>query len=238
MHISPMAFPLTLLQAPYGMTDSQVTWLIVFTALVAVAVLIQAVALGAMAFMVVKLLGKVTELTSKLETKVWPLMDTARDLVNDSVPKIKRVTNNIADTSDLYRAKVTEIDSLITDTSKVYRAKMAEVDALVTDTGKMYRSKMTEIDTLITDAAEKAKKQSDRVDGMVSTVLTTAGSAVDRVEHTVKAPFRQGAAVITGIKTAAEQLIHNFSGKKTVTPQPVAFEGDSVYTGLEDDYHA
>lgn len=204
MHTFSTSLPLTLLQAPYAMTDTQGKWLVAFTVLLTIAVLIQTAVLGAMGFMVVKLLGKVTELTSKLETKVWPLMDSARDLVNDSVPKIKRVTTNIADTSDVYRAKIAEIDTFLSDTT------------------------------------EKAKRQTDRMDTMVSDALTTAGSAVGKVEHTVMSPFRQTAAVMAGIKASAEKLVENFSGtgKKRNTPKPVAFEGDSIYTGLEDDYHA
>lgn len=192
---------LALLQAPYGMTEGQTHWLIAFTLLTAVAVLIQAVALGAMAFMVVKLLKQVTELTGKLENKVWPLMDKTRQVVDDLVPKIQRVTENVAETSDVYRAKLAEIDSLVTDT------------------------------------ANKVKKQSDRLDEMVSSTLTTAGNVAHRVETAVLTPVRQGAALLSGIRAAAETLAHNYS-KSTRTPKPVAFEGESIYTGKEDDYHA
>ncbi len=201
MHFFSSIVCLGLIQGSLGMTQGQTHWLITFTFLTAIAVLIQAIALGAMAFMVVKLLKQVTDITSKLETKVWPLMDKTRDVVNDLVPKIQRVTDNVAETSDVYRAKLAEIDSLVTDT------------------------------------AQKVKKQSDRVDSMISATLTSAGSVVERVEHVVLTPVRQGGAILSGIKAAAESLANHYSRKPT-TPKPVAFEGESVYTGMEDDYHA
>lgn len=221
MHIAGIATLLTLLQAPLAVTETQGKWLVAFTVVLTIAVLIQTAVLAAMGFVVIKLLAKVNEITAKLETKIWPLVDTARDVVNDTVPKVKRVTTNIADTSDVYRAKLAEIDTLITETSKVYRAKVAEADSF------------------LNDAAAKAKRQSDRVDGIVSEALTSAESAASKVERTVTSPFRHGAAVIAGVKASAEKLVENFSKKPaSQQPKPVAFEGDTVYTGLEDDYHA
>ncbi len=196
-------FALALFQAPtYTMSDGQFHTLLWFTGLIAFWLFLQALALVAVAFMVVKLLKHVNDLTGKLEEKVWPLMDKTKEVVNDLVPKIQRVTENIAETSDVYRAKLDQIDKLVTDT------------------------------------ADKVKKQSDRVDNMVSSTLTSAGQVVHRVESVVMAPVRQGSALISGIKAAAEKLAENYRQPTAHTPKPVAFEGESVYTGLEDEYHA
>ena len=45
--------------------------------------------------------------------------------------------------------------------------------------------------------------------------------------------------LVSGTKAGLETLISRFTPKKrSATPAPVAFEGESVYTGYEDDYHA
>ena len=209
------AISLALFQAPtYTMSDGQFHTLLWFTGLIAFWLFLQAVALVAVAFMVVKLLRTINEFTTRIEAKtlaitdrfegkLYPLVDNFQDLMNDTVPKIKRVTESIADTTD------------------VYRAKLAQVDALISDT------------------AGKAKRQSDRVDGMVTSTLNAAGSIVGRVEHAVLSPVRQAGAVLSGIRAAATRLVDEYGQPSTPkTPKPVAFEGENIYTGLEDDYHA
>lgn len=242
--------PLALFQAPtYTMTDGQFHTLLWFTGLIAFWLFLQAVALVAVAFVVVKLLRTVNEATERIENKalaitdrfegkLYPLLDNAQDLINDSVPKIKRVTESIADTTDVYRAKLAQVDALISDTTT------------------------------------KVKHQSDRLDGMVTSTLNTAGNVVGRVEHAVMTPVRQAGAIFSGLRAAATRLADEYSSPRytgpsdpsghaepshasrsearmrvedrfrtaapsaQTTPKPVAFEGENIYTGLEDDYHA
>ena len=197
------------------MTEHQSTWLIIFTAVVALAVLIEAIALGALALAAAKLLAQLAELSNEAKGKVYPILESVRDIsakgqhiaavaqnvVTDLEPKIKRVSTNITDTSDVYRAKVAEVDSLITDT------------------------------------ADKARKQSDRVDGMVSSALTRTGEITAHIQHAILSPVRQVSGLVSGAKASIDSLLTHFS-TKPATPKPVAFEGESVYTGYEDDYHA
>jgi methyl-accepting chemotaxis protein len=231
MHAAPATY--ALFQVPtYAMSDGQFHTLLWFTGLIAFWLFLQAVALVAVAFMVVKLLKTINEfatrmeakalaITDRFEGKMYPLVDNFQDLMNDTVPKIKRVTESVADTTD------------------VYRAKLAQVDALITDT------------------AAKAKKQSDRVDGMVTSTLNAAGSIVGRVEHAVLTPVKQATAIFSGLRAAATKLADEYAqpdarverapyaeayersrATGAATPRPVAFEGEQIHTGLQDDYHA
>ena len=196
------------------MTEHQSTYLIVYTGIVAFAVLVEAIALGALAFAAAKLMKQVAELTNEAKGKVYPILESvreisekgrdiaevARSVAADTEPKIKRVTANLADTSDVYRAKVAQVD------------------------------------TFLTDATEKAHRQSDRVDSMVSGAITRTGEIANNLQHAVVSPFIKTAGLFSGAKTALETLMHRES--KPATPRPVAFEGESVYTGYEDEYHA
>ncbi|SEC26425.1 hypothetical protein [Terriglobus roseus] len=197
------------------MTESQFHYLLIFIGIIALGAVIQGIALLALGLAGAKLLKQVAELTAEAKGKVYPLLESvqnitekvndisqvARDVAIDTAPKIRRVTTNIAETSDVYRAKLAEVDSLITDT-----------------TGK-------------------ARRQSDRVDGMVTDVLDKTTEVTHTVAHAIMVPVRQMAGLVSGAKVGIEALIANFSAKPK-TPKPVAFEGESVYTGYEDDYHA
>ena len=197
------------------MTESQSHYLLIFVGIIALGAVIQGIAMLVLGLAGAKLLKQIAELTAEAKGKVYPILDSvqtltekvndisqvARDVAIDTAPKIKRVTTNLAETSDVYRAKLAEVDSLISDT-----------------TGK-------------------ARRQSDRVDGMVTDVLDKTTEVTHTVAHAIMVPVRQMAGLVSGAKVGIEALIANFSPKPK-TPKPVAFEGESIYTGYEDDYHA
>lgn len=199
------------------MTEHQASYLLLYTGIVAFAIFLIAVAVIVLALAAAKLLKQIGELTAEAKGKVYPILESVRDIsekgqhiaevarnvVADTEPKIKRVTANIADTSDVYRAKVAQVDNFITDTT------------------------------------QKAHKQSDRVDQMISGALNRTGEAASNLQHAVASPFVKAAGLFSGAKAGIEALLHNAGGpSKSKTPKPVAFEGESVYTGYEDDYHA
>lgn len=196
------------------MTEHQASYLLLYTGVVAFAILLIGVAIIVVALAVVKLLKQIGELTVEAKGKVYPILESVRDIsekgqhiaevarnvVIDTEPKIKRVTANIADTSDVYRAKVAQVDTLITDT------------------------------------AQKAQRQSDRVDNMVSNALNKTGEVANQLQHAIASPFVKTAGVVSGAKAAIESLLHRQTTHQKL--KAVAFEGESVYTGYEDDYHA
>jgi methyl-accepting chemotaxis protein len=201
------------------MNESQAHYLLIYTGLVAVAVLIEAIALGALAFATAKLIKQIAVVTDEAKVKVYPILDsvkeiakradeitvTAKDALNETVPKIHRITNNFAETSDVYRAKVAEVDSLVSD------------------------------------ATLKARRQTERVDDLVTGAITRTGEAASSLQHALMVPVRQISGIVNGTKAGIESLVSQFAPKAKragKTPRPVAFEGDSVYTGYEDDYHA
>lgn len=199
------------------MTEHQSTYLLAYTGVVAFAILIQGIALVILALAAAKLMKQLAELTTEAKGKVYPILESVRDIsakgqdiaevarnvIRDTEPKIKRVTSNIADTSDVYRAKVGQVDALITDTTM------------------------------------KAQRQSDRVDAIISNAITKTGETAAHISHAVLAPVRQISGLVNGARTSIESLIGRFTSKpKPVTPKPIAFEGESIYTGYEDDYHA
>ena len=219
MHTSFAPMPLTWLQTTIGMSDSQTHWLIALTCLNAIAVLMGMGALLAMAIVVVKLVGKVSVLTEELKPKIYPIMENVKQISGKTNDITTHVRDIVADSTP----KVKRVTTNIAETSDVYRAKLAEVDALISDT------------------AAKAKRQTDRVDNIVSSTISGAGKVASRVEDVVLTPVHQAAAIWSAIKATTESLVNSYTpkpAKKSYTPPPVAFTGENIYTGLEDDYHA
>lgn len=199
------------------MTEHQSTYLLVFVAIVAFGFLLQGIAVLVLALAGKKLMERVADLTTEAKGKVYPILESVRDIsvkgqdiaevarnvMRDTEPKIKRVTTNIADTSDVYRAKVAQVDALITDTTV------------------------------------KAQRQSDRVDAIVTNAISKTSETAVNIGNAILMPVRQMSGLVSGARTSIDSLIARFTAKpRPSTPKPVAFEGESVYTGYEDDYHA
>lgn len=108
------------------------TWLIVFVGLVALAMIIQAVTVVGMAVGAAKTRKRVMEMADELRGKMLPLIDQSRELMQDSAPKIRVITENLAETTQLVRAKVTEFDATIHEANAKTRAQVARVDGMVT----------------------------------------------------------------------------------------------------------
>lgn len=197
------------------MTEHQSTYLLAYTGVVALAILIEAIAIIILAVAASKLIKQVTELTHEAKGKIYPILESVRDITEkgqhiaevtrsvivDTEPKIRRVTSNIADTSDVYRAKVAQVDTLISDTT------------------------------------QKAQKQTARVDELISGALSRTGEIATNMQNAIFAPVRQASGLISGAKAGIDSLLHQYNSKPK-TPKPIAFEGKNVYTGYEDDYHA
>ena len=69
------------------------------------------------------------------------------------------------------------------------------------------RAQVTDIDSTLSNMTAKARAQADRVNGMVDSTLNTTSSVVGSVERGVKAPIREVAGVLAGIKAGWEVLL-------------------------------
>ncbi len=199
------------------MTDQQSHYLLIFTGLVAAAVLIQALSLAVIAIAGLRVAKQMGKLSEEAKEKMSPMLDRVesisgrmeglihvmQEVATDAAPKIKRATTNIADSTDVYRAKVAQMESLIDDT------------------------------------ATKARRQTDRVDDMITDAIDRTHEITNAVGNAIMSPARQMAGLVGGARATIDSLLRSFIPKpKPHTPQPIAFEGESSYTGLEDDYHA
>lgn len=106
-------------------------WLLIFVGLVAVAMVVQAIVVAGMAIGAAKTRKRVMEMAEEMRSKVLPLLDKSRELIDDVGPKVRVITDNLAHTSHLVRTKAAEFDATMSEANSKTRAQVARVDTMV-----------------------------------------------------------------------------------------------------------
>jgi ABC-type transporter Mla subunit MlaD len=106
--------------------------MVIFVGLVALAMLGQAVALIVIAVGASKAQKRGMEIAEELRLKLLPVIDSTQEILRDSTPKIKIITENLVETSHVVRSKAQDFDVTLTDVNDKTRAQVARVDGMVT----------------------------------------------------------------------------------------------------------
>jgi len=124
-----------------------VKWLIIFVGLVALAMVTQAIVVIVMAVTAAKARKQVLGIVEDLREKVTPLIANTHEMVRDASPKVKVITENLAHTSHLVRAKAAEWDQTMGEANQKTRAQVERVDGMVSsvldtasDAGRMLQN--------------------------------------------------------------------------------------------------
>ncbi|NYF90546.1 hypothetical protein RBB79_13135 [Tunturiibacter empetritectus] len=120
------------LQDPDSLSSGNSKLLMVFVAMVAVALIVQAIALIAMAIGAAKTRKRGLEIVEEIRLKMMPILDSSHGFIQDTAPKVKIITENFVETSHVIRAKAHEFDSTASDLNSKTRAQVARVDGMVT----------------------------------------------------------------------------------------------------------
>jgi hypothetical protein len=132
MDIARIVFSGVWLQdAGFGSLGSS-KWLMIFVGLVALAMLVQAVAVIVMAVGAAQTRKRVLEIVEEVRGKAMPLIETTQDLIHHSSPKVKVIVDHLAETSHVVRRKALDFDTTLTDANAKTRAQVARVDGMVT----------------------------------------------------------------------------------------------------------
>jgi methyl-accepting chemotaxis protein len=103
-----------------------------FVGMVAIAMIVQAVAVVVMAVGAAKASKKGLEIAEELRSKMGPILDTTQGMIHDSAPKVKIITENLVETSHVVRSKAAEFDATASELNARTRAQAARVDGMVT----------------------------------------------------------------------------------------------------------
>jgi hypothetical protein len=119
---------------PGALSSGNSRLLMFFVALVAVAMVIQAIAVVAFALGALKSQKRIAAIAEEIRSKAVPVMDSAEALFHDTVPKLKVITENLLETSHIVRAKAQEFDATLTDVNLKTRAQVGRLDSMVSTT--------------------------------------------------------------------------------------------------------
>lgn len=107
---------------------------IVFTAITAIAVLLQAFVLLALFFVLKKSLAKMLEVTDEVKEQALPLLRTTRGLVEDVSPKLKVATGNLVEVSHTLRHQANHVNESVSELLDKANAQIQRVDGMVSST--------------------------------------------------------------------------------------------------------
>jgi hypothetical protein len=109
-------------------------WLIVFVALTAVAILMQAGILAGMYIAMRKTSARVESLAEEVKTKVLPTAELAHSMMSELRPKIETVVDNVSVSTTVLRTQMERVDATLTDIIDRTRLQVIRADEFVNST--------------------------------------------------------------------------------------------------------
>jgi hypothetical protein len=119
---------------PGALSSGNSRLLMFFVAMVAVAMVIQAVAVVAFAVGALKSQKRIAAIAEEIRSRALPVIDTAEGIFHDTVPKLQVIADNLLETSHIVRAKAQEFDATLTDVNRRTRAQVSRMDGMVSTT--------------------------------------------------------------------------------------------------------
>ncbi len=106
-------------------------WLMIFIGIVAVSMFLQTVFVVLTAVGAAKTQKRVLQIAEEIHSRATPIIEKAEDLVKETLPKIRTISDNLVETSELVKAKAKEFDSTLTEVNQKTKAQVARVDGMV-----------------------------------------------------------------------------------------------------------
>jgi ElaB/YqjD/DUF883 family membrane-anchored ribosome-binding protein len=105
-----------------------------FIALAGAAVVLQAGLLAAMYLAMRKTSARVEELAEEVKTKALPALDTAHSLMTELQPRLRVISENLAEATTLVRSQLQRVDATVNDALDRARLQVIRTDEMVTRT--------------------------------------------------------------------------------------------------------
>lgn len=176
--------------------DSTRHLVFIFIAIICVSIAALAVAMMVVGLKAMRAIKDVSETAQEFKAKIMPLLDevnaltrTSRELLQETAPKVKIITENLAKSSE----------------------------ALV-ETSRMAKETIQQIDTTVADANIRARRQVARVDSMVTAALTTTAEVVETINHGIRVPAQKIAVIAGQTRVIAEDLFAKFRSIVAASP--------------------
>jgi uncharacterized protein YoxC len=113
--------------------NNQTTWLIVFVALTAFALLVQAIMVVAAFFVVRKTMKTVESHVSELRTTAMPLLHKTKETLDKVRPKIESIADDVADLTSRAREQSVQVQATASDILERVHRQTSRFDTLLTN---------------------------------------------------------------------------------------------------------
>ncbi|MBV8818305.1 MAG: hypothetical protein JO022_08095 [Acidobacteriaceae bacterium] len=110
------------------------TVLYAFIIVAMIVIIVQGAALVAMFLGLRKTSAKVEALTDQVQNRALPILETAKELMDDIGPKISSISANMEEVSDTVRGQVQRVDGVMSELVDRTRLQAIRVDELVSRT--------------------------------------------------------------------------------------------------------
>jgi len=110
------------------------TWLKVFVAVTAGAVVLQAMIMVALYLAIRKSTAKVEAIAEEVKNKALPTMENVQSFLAEARPKIDNITTNVSESTNLVRNQIARIDATLTDALDRTRLQVIRADELLSRT--------------------------------------------------------------------------------------------------------
>lgn len=154
---------------------------LLFTAITALGVLIQAGVLLGIALGARETKKKLEDALDELRKTAFPVLEHSRVILTDAAPKIKIITDDLVETTKMLKKQATRVDGAVDDVLTRTRHQVARVDAMVGNT-------------------------LDVVQNASNAVQQTVARASETLQHAVDVPTRRISGVINGVMAAVDRL--------------------------------
>lgn len=150
----------------------------IFLGIIAVSLMFAAGAAMLAAGFIAKLLHRVDGIANIVEQRTGPILDRTNELLRDLGPKIHTVGTNVEQISYTVRSKVDELGETV-----------------------------SQLNQTVQEINGRTRVQVSRVDGIVTDALVATEEISHTVQQGIKAPVRQIAGVVAGLKAGLETLV-------------------------------
>ncbi len=150
----------------------------IFLAVIALALVAQAVGVLISSAFGAKLLHRVNSIADIVETKTGPILDKTNLILQELAPKVQHFSDNAEHVSTTVRAKVDELGATVSELNDTMR----EING-------------------------RTRAQVRRADGIVSDALQATEEISQTVQQGIKGPVKQIAGIVAGVRAAIETFV-------------------------------
>ena len=167
-----------------------------------------AVALACLAFLVqAGVAVALYRVASRIQKKVFPLVDQLQTVSADAVPvleKVGPVIDRVAPAMDATNRVLEAAERLISET----RPRLAEIATEAVAISKSSRQQVERIGELLDEAGDKARVRLEQIDRSVDLTVEHLENAGEAVKRAVTRPVREVNGLAAGIGAAVAALVH------------------------------